>query len=260
MFAALEREQAAFLAHDGAFRSHEYEWERDALHEWSRCWEYPYALVQLLARAPGASPPSVLDVGSGVTFFPFVLAKEGWDVICVDNDPLVVRDVTAAARVLGVPKQVRAALSDGVAIPLGDASVDAAYSISVLEHVTDPIAVIEEIARVLKPGGTFVLTLDSDLKGDAAIAPEPFAELLRALDALFVRTLEERTVHPLRMLDTFGGPFPRERQRHVPGLMVRTATGTLLPLLGGPMAEELVHLTCYAGTFTRRADAGAPAL
>lgn len=40
--------------------------------------------------------------------------------------------------------------------PLDDASVDLAVSDYVLEHVTDPDAFVKELARVLRPGGTFV--------------------------------------------------------------------------------------------------------
>jgi SAM-dependent methyltransferase len=40
--------------------------------------------------------------------------------------------------------------------PLDDASVDLAVSDYVLEHVTDPEAFVGELARVLRPGGTFI--------------------------------------------------------------------------------------------------------
>ena len=40
--------------------------------------------------------------------------------------------------------------------PLDDASVDLAVSDYVLEHVTDPAAFVSELARILRPGGTFI--------------------------------------------------------------------------------------------------------
>jgi len=252
LFAELERAQSAFLARDDEFRSPQHPWARDLLHEFSRCWEYPYVLAQLLSRRPNPNAPSVLDLGSGVTFFPFVLAGQGWNVTCVDNDPFAVRDVVAAAQVFGVSGRVRALQSDGSTAPLDAASVDTAYSISVLEHVSDPVGLVREVARVLRSGGIFVLTMDVDLKGDGAIAPDVFDALMRELDIWFVRTLEERTVHPRRVLDTFNSPFPRARQKQVRGLMLRRRNGVLLPVLGGPFAPDPVHLACYVGTFTRR--------
>ncbi len=41
--------------------------------------------------------------------------------------------------------------------PIDDASIDLAVSISVLEHVPDPAAFFDEVARVLKPGGVICL-------------------------------------------------------------------------------------------------------
>lgn len=42
---------------------------------------------------------------------------------------------------------------DAHQLPLADASVDAAFSISVLEHVHDPYQVVREWSRVMRPGG-----------------------------------------------------------------------------------------------------------
>ena len=44
-------------------------------------------------------------------------------------------------------------VADGHAIPLADASMDAAWVQAVLEHVLDPARVVAEIHRVLRPGG-----------------------------------------------------------------------------------------------------------
>jgi SAM-dependent methyltransferase len=49
-------------------------------------------------------------------------------------------------------------VSDITAIPVPDASFDAALCTEVLEHVPDPIAVVRELARIVRPGGTLVLT------------------------------------------------------------------------------------------------------
>ena len=43
-------------------------------------------------------------------------------------------------------------------IPLPDASLDAVLCTEVLEHVTDPMAVLKEFGRLLKPGGKLLLT------------------------------------------------------------------------------------------------------
>lgn len=49
-------------------------------------------------------------------------------------------------------------VSNIVAIPVPDASFDAVLCSEVLEHIPDPVAAIKEFSRVLKPGGTLMLT------------------------------------------------------------------------------------------------------
>jgi ubiquinone/menaquinone biosynthesis C-methylase UbiE len=49
-------------------------------------------------------------------------------------------------------------VSDITDIPVSDASFDAILCSEVLEHVSDPIAALKELARVLKPGGTLIIT------------------------------------------------------------------------------------------------------
>jgi 2-polyprenyl-3-methyl-5-hydroxy-6-metoxy-1,4-benzoquinol methylase len=66
------------------------------------------------------------------------------------------RRSTAAAGV--DPELVRANLER---LPLGEAEFDLVVSIQVLEHLLDPAAGIRELARVLRPGGTLLLSTDN---------------------------------------------------------------------------------------------------
>src|SRR5262245_56761239 len=99
LFGALEEQQRRFLAHEHEFRSRGYRWPRDPLHQWSRCWEYPFAyhhLQAFRARLPADAQPLALDVGSGVTFFPFAAAELGYRVLCTDIDPVCETDLARA--------------------------------------------------------------------------------------------------------------------------------------------------------------------
>lgn len=49
-------------------------------------------------------------------------------------------------------------VSDITAIPVEDGSFDAVMCTEVLEHVPDPVAAIKELARIVKPGGTLIIT------------------------------------------------------------------------------------------------------
>ncbi|MEM7262609.1 MAG: class I SAM-dependent methyltransferase [Planctomycetota bacterium] len=48
---------------------------------------------------------------------------------------------------------------DGGRLPVVDQSVDAIVCVVVLEHVPDPVAVIEEASRILKPGGRLFIAI-----------------------------------------------------------------------------------------------------
>jgi SAM-dependent methyltransferase len=49
--------------------------------------------------------------------------------------------------------------ADGARLPFRDASFDTVVLLEVLEHVADAPAVLDEIARVLKPGGRLLLSV-----------------------------------------------------------------------------------------------------
>ena len=49
-------------------------------------------------------------------------------------------------------------VSDIMDIPERDASFDAVLCTEVLEHLPDPIRALDEMARLLRPGGTFIIT------------------------------------------------------------------------------------------------------
>jgi SAM-dependent methyltransferase len=63
--------------------------------------------------------------------------------------------------------------SDITTIPVPDGSFGAVLCVSVLEHVPDPVAALAELARVLAPGGTLLLT--APFSGVTHHAPYHFA-------------------------------------------------------------------------------------
>jgi SAM-dependent methyltransferase len=56
-------------------------------------------------------------------------------------------------------KHLLLAVANGATLPFGDNSFDKVICSEVLEHIPDFRAVIKEIARVLKPGGTFAASV-----------------------------------------------------------------------------------------------------
>jgi len=219
LFALLEREQDKFLAKESQFRSPHYTWPRDPLHTWSRVWEYPYAFHHL--RRLRQSLPErarVVDFGSGLTFLPFSLGRLGLHVTCVDVDPAAVRSVESAARCIdAAPGKVDAVLAGPEGVPLADGEAELVYCISVLEHAVDPLKELAEIARILRPGGTLILTIDLDLQGNLALGVEARANLLRAVNRMFEWSMPCTTVHPAGLLTSNSGPFPCDEPRGFAG-------------------------------------------
>ncbi len=74
----------------------------------------------------------------------------------------------AAARIKDVPFPVRCVRGVSEHLPLGDASFDAVVSTCALCTVHDLSVTLEEIARVLRPGGRFYF-LEHGLAGRAAL-------------------------------------------------------------------------------------------
>jgi len=155
-----------------------YRWIRDALHQWSRIYEYPFCFHHLRQSLPVGS--KVLDAGAGVTFFPFLLEKD-YQVTCVDRD-----DYEQVYRVInaGAGTRVQFLQTDLHNIPLPSETFDAIYCISVLEHTHDYPAILSEFHRLLKPGGVLVVTFDVSLDGNRdGIEPNKAVGILQAIQA-----------------------------------------------------------------------------
>lgn len=99
-------------------------------------------------RAP-TSPARVLDVGCGSGVMLARMQLLGWEVAGVEVDPGGV----AAARARGVQVQ-QGQLADA---RFPDNHFDAVHSAHVIEHVHDPVALLRECFRILKPGGKLVI-------------------------------------------------------------------------------------------------------
>src|ERR1051325_3445144 len=96
-------------------------------------------------------PQTVLDVGTGRSAFPALLRTCGFVVTAIDN----IRDYWSRS----IFNQHWHILDDDVmASKLADESFDAVACISVLEHIGDPLKAMASMRRVLKPGGSLILT------------------------------------------------------------------------------------------------------
>ena len=102
----------------------------------------------------------VLDLGSGAGFDSFLAARKvgkTGKVIGVDMTPEMIAKATANAKA-GNYDNVEFLLGDIEALPLPDNSVDVAISNCVINLVPDKEKVFQELNRVLRPGGRFMIS------------------------------------------------------------------------------------------------------
>ncbi|MCE9630297.1 MAG: methyltransferase domain-containing protein [Planctomycetia bacterium] len=107
---------------------------------------------------------TVADIGCGRGRSSLFAARRGAEVIAVDVD--AGRLESLQARLAESPARAfRVVRGESTRIPLPDATATKVVCMEVLEHVTDPAAIVAELARITKPGGRLLLSV-----------PDPIAE------------------------------------------------------------------------------------
>lgn len=119
---------------------------------------YDERVIEKMAEVAGIAEGSeIADVGTGTGFVAAGLAPRVKRVIGIDNASAMLRVAHENLDYLGV-SNAELLVGDLAGLPLADNSVDAAFANMVLHHAVDPVAMVKEMARIVRPGGTIVLT------------------------------------------------------------------------------------------------------
>ncbi|ARF79268.1 class I SAM-dependent methyltransferase [Kitasatospora aureofaciens] len=106
---------------------------------------------------------TVLELGAG----PGAVTRRLRAALPADT-ALIAADIDGELLAHAAGPGVTLLVADGAELPLPDASVDFVLLRYVLQHVPDPVAVLAEVRRVLRPGGRVAVTeVDSALWGAA---------------------------------------------------------------------------------------------
>ncbi|MBM7663244.1 ubiquinone/menaquinone biosynthesis C-methylase UbiE [Bacillus mesophilus] len=100
-------------------------------------------------------PCSILDAGCGDGYGSYMLQKQGFKVTGVD----VSTNMIEIAKGRDTKNELQFLQSDIAKMPFPDASFEAIMAINSLEWTIDPLEVVKEFKRVLRPSGTLCIGL-----------------------------------------------------------------------------------------------------
>lgn len=135
-------------------------WEGYKGHEAFR--QRAHHLAQLVAKftnEPDGVGGHTLDIGSGDGLFTHLFALQGCKVFGIDPEPEGVAQATEMCSKQTYPEGKESPefkVGRGDAIPFENETAACVSLFDVIEHLNNPIGVLNEISRVLKPGGHFI--------------------------------------------------------------------------------------------------------
>ncbi|MHC1703088.1 MAG: arsenite methyltransferase [Tenuifilaceae bacterium] len=106
-----------------------------------------------IAKANIKKGETAADIGAGTGYISEALNKKGIKVYAVDESPAMLKVLHER---LG--ENIATLIGTSEKIPLLDSSVNHAFANMYLHHVPDPEKAIAEMARIVKPGGSVVIT------------------------------------------------------------------------------------------------------
>lgn len=109
----------------------------------------PEDIMQRMVLSRG---DTLVDVGAGIGYFSIPLSAKVRDVLAVDIEPKMLRvlEERAARRRRA---NIRTLVGDALSLPIPDGCVDRVFMAFVYHEMALPALVLEEMSRVLRPGG-----------------------------------------------------------------------------------------------------------
>ena len=120
-----------------------------------RC-DYIEASISKALGNKSLAQQQILEVGCGGGLICEQLARRGVEMVGIDPSQGALETAALHAQERGLGQLIHYQKAYAEALPFADGSFSAIVCFDVLEHVKDLKATINEIARVLAPGGIFV--------------------------------------------------------------------------------------------------------
>ncbi|MBI4845687.1 MAG: class I SAM-dependent methyltransferase [Candidatus Omnitrophica bacterium] len=165
-----------------------YYYERDNLYTQAGLARYNFALSYVKNKIAA-------DIGCGARKGPCFLSKKASKVFAVD----ISQQAVSFAAANWPAENIYYAVSDAASIALKRDVFDCVVSFEVIEHIDNFKKYLEEIARILKPSGEFILSTPNRLvtgKNAALSNPDHFREFDREeLDSALKRYFSEVSIY-----------------------------------------------------------------
>jgi len=114
-------------------------------------------IEMLLAAGVCTGRERVLDVGCGAGHTALAFAERTADVVALDLTPAMLEQAAGLAAERGL-RNLRFQQGDAASLPFPDASFEVVTSRLCAHHYAEPATAVREAARVLVPGGVFLLS------------------------------------------------------------------------------------------------------
>jgi len=133
---------------------------------------------------------AIAELGTGAGMGTWAVASQlraGSVLVSTDFDPLCIKNADGIARHLGLRDRMTGLLANFRRLPFAEASLDVVCTHYALDEAREVPAILAEAARVLKPGGRFVLTARINPWHRQRRFMEPFGIAPEECDALLKR-------------------------------------------------------------------------
>lgn len=211
---------------------------------WSRRWEFPFtyfSIQRYLRSRPPSDSIRILESGCGVTPLPFWLSGFG-RVEGVDLDEKAGAEWAQSRAAREGRANFTAANMEE--LPYGDATFDVGFSVSAVEHTSNPVAAVSELIRVIKIGGCFALTMDVRIDGDHGIAWPQFSAIQQVIAQHLDSQYPPRWLLPDNLLTSRSAASMRNRP------VIRRIGRIVLDNIARRRGNEFA-IWCYAGIRVR---------
>jgi ubiquinone/menaquinone biosynthesis C-methylase UbiE len=116
-----------------------------------------FAAADFVAKAGGRLSGPALDIGTGKGIMAMAMARRGLEVDSVDPDADEQALASLLAAEAGLEDCIRFVRGDASALPYSGGHFGCAVLVDVLHHLKDPLSVLDEAARVLRPSGIMIV-------------------------------------------------------------------------------------------------------